>query len=523
MNLFSHNLKRNELIKYSKELNFSKSQEIIINIHRNHAFEGISSVITPFLHFSNLQAKFNFSAYDDSFNFTKESFSKKADLEILWVDLNRYDVNVQDFFKEKILELKNISQSPILCIFLGENINLELSNCQIFSAEKLLKDYFNLEDILDLEKEEMSGTKLNSKALICLAQILGLSLIPALLKSALKAIVLDLDNTLYEGVLGEDGIENLRITPVHKNLQEKIQDFKKQGFLLALASKNEENDTKKLFETRKDFILKWDDFDAKMINWEAKGENIVKIAKKFNIGTDAMLFIDDNIAELENVKYTGVKTLLADENILSKIKLYPNLLKFQNTQEDKIRAKDIAANALREELKTLSDEEYFKNLKICLKFSKNDTENITRISELLGKTNQFIANYTRLNLEEVANYMKKSLIINISMSDKLSDSGIIAIFLFSLEQNKIFIDDLCISCRALGRKLEERMFFKAFEMAINFFNISKNTPVTLYYKKGDRNTPFLNFLEKISSKIKENQALIDFKKLNFQGLTIFES
>lgn len=369
----------------------------------------------------------------------------------------------------------------------------------------------------------MSGTKLNNKALIYLAQILGLSLIPALLKPALKAIVLDLDNTLYKGVLGEDGIENLKITPAHKNLQEKIQDFKKQGFLLALASKNEENDAKKLFETRKDFILKWDDFDAKMINWESKGENIAKIAKKFNIGADAMLFIDDNIAELENVKYTGVKTLLADENILSKMKLYPNLLKFQNTQEDKIRAKDIAANALREELKTLSDEEYFKNLKICLKFNKNDTENITRISELLGKTNQFIANYTRLNLEEVANYMKKSLIINISMSDKLSDSGIIAIFLFSLEQNKIFIDDLCISCRALGRKLEERMFFKAFEMAINFFNISKNIPVTLYYKKGDRNTPFLNFLEKISSKIKENQALIDFKELNFQGLTIFES
>lgn len=70
MNLFSHNLKRNELIKYSKELDFSKSQEIIINIHRNHAFEGISSVIAPFLHFSNLQTKFNFSAYDDSFNFT---------------------------------------------------------------------------------------------------------------------------------------------------------------------------------------------------------------------------------------------------------------------------------------------------------------------------------------------------------------------------------------------------------------------------------------------------------------------
>ncbi|MFY0745827.1 HAD-IIIC family phosphatase [Campylobacter sp. LH-2024] len=523
MNLFSQNLKRNELIKYGKELNFNKSQEIIINIHRNHAFEGISSLITPFLHFSNLKAKFNFSAYDDSFNFTGGGISQKADLEILWVDLNRYNTNVEEFFKEKILELKNISCNPILCIFLGKSIDFEFSNCQIFNAEKLLKDYFNLEDIIDLEKEELSGTKLNNKALIYLAQILGLSIIPALLKPALKAIILDLDNTLYEGILGEDGIDNLKLNSLHQALQEKIKTFKKQGFLLALASKNEENDAKKLFETRKDFILKWDDFDLKMINWESKSENILKIAKKFNIGVDAMLFIDDNIAELENVKHIGVKTLLADENILLKIKLYPNLLKFQNTQEDKIRAKDIAANALREELKKLSDEEYFKNLKICLKFNKNDAQNIIRISELLGKTNQFIANYTRLNLEEVKNYMKNSLIINISMSDKLSDSGIIAIFLFSLKQDKIFIDDLCISCRALGRKLEERMFFKAFEMAINFFNISKNIPVTLYYKKGDRNTPFLNFLEKISHCIEEHYALINFRELDFLGLTISEN
>ncbi|TEY08816.1 HAD family hydrolase, partial [Campylobacter sp. CH185] len=68
-----------------------------------------------------------------------------------------------------------------------------------------------------------------------------------------------------------------------------------------------------------------------------------------------------------------------------------------NTKEDQIRAKDIAANALREELKSLSDEEYFQNLEISLNFSKNDLQNIPRISELLGKTNQFIANYTRLN------------------------------------------------------------------------------------------------------------------------------
>lgn len=217
----------------------------------------------------------------------------------------------------------------------------KILNCEIFNVEKLIKEYFNQDDILDLDKEELSGTKLSNKALIFLAQILGLSLIPALIKPTLKALALDLDNTLYQGILGEDGINNLKLTPLHKTLQKKIKDFKKRGFLLALASKNEEKDAKKLFETRKDFILQWEDFDIKMVNWESKGENILKIAKKINISTDAMLFIDDNIAELENAKFTGIKTLLCDETILHKIKLFPNLLKLLNTQEDQIRAKDI--------------------------------------------------------------------------------------------------------------------------------------------------------------------------------------
>lgn len=108
------------------------------------------------------------------------------------------------------------------------------------------------------------------------------------------------------------------------------------------------------------------------------------------------------------------------------------------------------------------------------------------------------------------------------MSDKLSDSGIIAIFVFSCKEERLFIDDLCISCRALGRKLETRMFFKSYELALNFFNL-KNTDMILCYKKGERNTPFLTFLEQISKEIKENSALIPFQNLNFKGLTIYEN
>ncbi|EDO8963341.1 HAD family hydrolase, partial [Campylobacter coli] len=159
---------------------------------------------------------------------------------------------------------------------------------------------------------------------------------------------------------------------------------------------------------------------------------------------------------------------------------------------------------------------------ISLNFSKNDLQNIPRISELLGKTNQFIANYTRLNQEKVAQHMQKELIVSVSMSDKLSDSGIIAIFVFSCKEGNLFIDDLCISCRALGRKLETRMFFKAFELALHFFDL-KNNNARLYYQKGERNMPFLSFLEQISKEIEKNSALVSFQNLNFKGLIIHEN
>lgn len=519
MNLFSNHLKRNELIKFNKELDFKKCQEITINIHRNHAFEGIESIINPFLHFSNLKAKFNLSSYDDSLSFENIS---KADLELVWIDLSRYKSDVKDFLEERLAKLRKLSQGSILVIFLGKLEIFKSKDYEIFYIDKLIEEYFNQNDILDLEKEELSGTKLSNKALIYLAQILGLSLIPALLKPALKALVLDLDNTLYEGILGEDGWQNLKLNSTHKVLQEKIKAFKKQGFLLAIVSKNDEKDAKELFENRKDFLLKWDDFDEKMINWENKGENILKIAKKFNINPNAMLFIDDNIAELENVKFTNVKTLLYDENIINKIKLFPNLKKLHLNLEDTLRAKDIAANAFRKDFEKLSDEEYFKKLEIILSFSKNDTKNITRISELLGKTNQFIANYTRLNTEEVKAHMKNSLIISVKMSDKLSDSGIIAIFVFSCQNNELIVNDLCISCRALGRKLEERMFFKAFQMALDFFKIT-NKNAKLLYQKGERNEPFLNFLEKIAEQKDENCVFIMLKNLDFKGLIIDEN
>ncbi|RDU66516.1 HAD family hydrolase [Helicobacter didelphidarum] len=563
MNIFSSHLKRNEILSYSKILDFSKCQKIAINIHRNHAFEPLESVITPFLHYSGLKADFTLSSYDDSLNFDKII---ESDLEIIWLDISRYKSDIAEYLESRLEFLRQTSKAPILAILMDiadsktlqntrdfSNIVEHITHCEILCISQILQERES-KQILDELKSSITGTRLSNIACLHLAQILGLRLIPSLLLPSLKAIVLDLDNTLYYGILGEDGAKSLTLTQEHKALQEKILTYKKQGFLLALASKNEEQDAKAMFELRSDFPLQWSDFDYVQVNWNPKSENLAHIAQYFNIGLDSILFIDDNPAEIENVKPTGVKTILATEpsEVLRILELFPQMRKTRINKEDSLRANDIAANAKRKELENLSQEEYFKNLQIELEFHLDDRANMVRIHELLNKTNQFIANYTRPTQEQVKSWLDSQnyVIVSIAMRDKLSDSGNIAIIVgrsferdmgLSAEKGEIDsekcaeardfhnekcknggsvekkckgakegithgglgkevsleIIDIVVSCRALGRRLESLMLYKAFALMSENLGVDSQR-IIVHYQKGERNKPFLQTLAHLS-------------------------
>lgn len=517
MDVFSAILKRSEILSEAKNLDVSHTQLITINIHRNHAFEPIESIITPFLHHTKLKASFSYSDYDDSLSFTNLS-QKRADIEIIFLDLHRYKLqkeHLMDFIKERCQALRALSNAPILVLLLEresssileQDMLLESQNIFILSLNALYAMYCELSNtskpLLDTIKESITGTKLSNTATLALAQILGLRYIPSLILTNLKAIVLDLDNTLYQGILGEDGYENLILTPAHKALQESLLEYKKQGYLLAIASKNEEEDARAMFQSRTDFPLKWSDFDAIKVNWESKANNLIEIAQAFNIGVDSMLFIDDNIAEIESTKYTGVQQIHAKtpQHALFAFFLYPRLYKFRTNKEDAIRSLDIAANATRSNLESLSDEEYFNNLAIKLEFRINLKEDAQRIYELMNKTNQFIANYTRPSIDEVQKWLssKDHCIISIAMRDRLSDSGIIGIVVGERKGEKelvLHIIDITISCRALGRRLESIMLFRAFELIRDDLYPSKKE-ILLSYQEGERNAPFLKLIRNL--------------------------
>lgn len=511
--LYCDNLRRLELLKIVRG-----TEAIKIAIYRNHSFEMISNVLNAFLSETKLQASFLYSDYDDSLNFQ----FKEADLQLIWIDTNRYKLrNLVSFLKERAGVLRLQTKSPILIAYTGDT-KLEIDNLTTDCFALYVPEYINVfgDGAYDLLKEPFSGTRLSSKSCLEIARVLGMKYLPALLQTPLKAIVVDLDNTLYKGVLGEDGVDNL--VP-NFELQQQLKELKNKGFFLCIASKNEEDDAKKMFNQRADFILKWEDFTTYQINWNSKAENIIKISQALNIGFDSILFIDDNPAEIQNVERLGIKTILAKDNISQIIKYYPGLLKLKTSDEDAVRSRDIQANEQRlQMLKSLTTEEYFKKLGIRLEYGINIEEQLPRVAELLNKTNQFILSYVRYNETQVKEFISNpnSLLITIKMSDNLSDSGIIAICLVTKENNNLFVNELTVSCRALGRNLEHIMLPYMFKIA--YESLGCTGFVNIAYKKGERNAPALKWLcEYSNSDLKEKGNIsLPCKDVSLEGLEV---
>ena len=369
-----------------------------------------------------------------------------------------------------------------------------------FDAGAFLAEKFG-EKAFDLRMEPFTGTRLSQNAISETARKLGLLYIPALLKPSLKAVVVDMDNTLYSGVLGEDGIDGIKLTDGHAALQKRLKKMAKQGFFLCAASKNEESDVLEMLGKRADFPLKKSDFTKLCISWQSKADSIKQIAEFLNVGVDSLLFIDDNIGEISSVRsiYPGVHCIRAYEDAaLTECVLenYPGTLKFASTAEDSLRNSDVNANAQRAELQnSMSHEDYLRSLEATLRFSIDDEERAQRVYELSNKTNQFIFNYKRYTRTQVDDLIASpnSCIVTVSLSDRLSDSGLIGVCVGTKTGDHIDIEECFVSCRALGRGLDEAIVLGAISDVCRRLGSDR---VRVMFREGERNAPAKAFAEK---------------------------
>jgi HAD-superfamily phosphatase, subfamily IIIC/FkbH-like domain len=491
--LFEQEPGRLQLLNYSGRL----PKKYKIGVYRNHSFELVEHTIVPYLEYAGIGAEFVYSDYDDSLSFYNLDVS--VDLMILWLDFSRYKTQkIGAFLRERLDYLHTVYPKPVLIVPFEGEFASEYTNEFCYSLEAVRKSLG--QKFTDPRLEPFSGTKMSAAACMQAAKALGLKYIPALLKPALKAVIVDLDNTLYEGVLGEDGAEKLLLTKGHARLQQKLKELSQQGFFVCAVSKNDARDVETLFQARADFPLKADCFTRVIASWNDKADSITEISSYLNIGLDSILFIDDNIGELFAVKHAipEIHEILAEadaEITADVLENYPSLLRLHTVPEDSIRKSDLQANELRSRLKnsTKSEAEYIRSLAVRLTYSLDAPEQAERISQLANKTNQFIFNYKRYTVAEIESLIKSenSVVVSVSLSDKLSDSGIICICVGKQQNDVVEIEECLVSCRALGRGIDDIIVLGAIKATADHFQCPR---VRVLFQKGERNLPAEKFV-----------------------------
>ena len=283
-----------------------------------------------------------------------------------------------------------------------------------------------------------------------------------------KCLVLDLDNTLWGGVIGEDGIDGIELGgtktgEVYRKAQQIIAEIAAKGVLLAVCSKNNEADALHVFENHPDMVLKSDDFIVKQINWDNKADNIKAIASRLNIGEDSLVFIDDSPYERELVKSaTGAVVPDFPENIESYLSFFKEVDKqyfsrMKLVQEDLDKKRQYAENFARDEAekKHTSIESYIDSLNIRLKIEEYKSVNLARIAQMTQKTNQFNFTTKRYSEKDISSMAESGYrIFTGTAGDRFGDYGLIILLILKPSGRELLTDTFLMSCRAVGRNIE---------------------------------------------------------------------
>ncbi|MFA8342834.1 MAG: HAD-IIIC family phosphatase [Rhodothermaceae bacterium] len=300
-------------------------------------------------------------------------------------------------------------------------------------------------------------------------------------RSGKKCLIIDLDNTIWGGIVGEDGKHSIQIGEdypgnIYLDIQTHIKGFKEQGVLLAICSKNNFHDIKSLFDTHPNLILKWEDFCETKINWVDKSENIQEIVRNLNIGYDSVIFIDDSIFEIEMVKarLPEVKTIHFEGSPLNKLEILKKINDFDAvnfTSEDIIKTQLYLSNKKREAHRKSNKtiEEFYNDLEMELEIKKSDGFSLQRIHQLILKTNQFNLTTKRYSFQEVEamHASKDHLIYSLRLKDKFGDNGVIGVVIIENQKDIWIIDSFLLSCRVLGRKIEEAVLTFIYNEALS--------------------------------------------------------
>lgn len=287
-----------------------------------------------------------------------------------------------------------------------------------------------------------------------------------------KCLVLDLDNTLWGGVIGDDGVGGIAlghetaVGEAYLEFQQYVKHLQERGVLLAICSKNEEENAKEGF-AHPDSVLKFEDFTATRINWKPKDQNIRELAEEINIGLDSLVFLDDNPAERALVRESLPEVAVPEvdpADISSFIRAIEGNGYFESVNistDDMVRVQTYRENRQREELaeQAASYEDFLRSLHMEAEIAPFTEIYFDRITQLTNKTNQFNLTTRRCSLAEIQRFAEDKTYITryCRLKDKFGDNGLISLVVGERREEEIHIILWLMSCRVLKRDVESLM------------------------------------------------------------------
>ena len=417
-----------------------------------------------------------YKSYPDQINFAQNKINYLEDLyqnitsrtksKVIFCNFPEIDPQIFGNFSQKV-ESSFVFQQRKLNFLLAE---LALKNCNMFIADlcaiqnKIGRDimfspniYINTEMVLSLD------------VLPIVAQnIVGI--ISSIEGKFKKCLILDLDNTTWGGIIGDDGLENIQIGSLgigkaFTEFQHWAKALQRRGIILAVCSKNDEEKAKEPFEKHPDMVLKLEDISVFVANWENKADNIRKIQSVLNIGFDSMVFLDDNPFERnlvrENLPEVCVPELPEDPaeylEYLYELNLFETASYSENDAE---RTKQYQVESDRATaLKSFTNvDEFLKRLNMISEVQEFNNFTKPRISQLSQRSNQFNLRTIRYTEQEVAHLMQSDTYktLSFTLEDKYGDNGLICVVVLeALDSENLFIESWFMSCRVLKRGMEE--------------------------------------------------------------------
>lgn len=399
--------------------------------------------------------------------------------------------------------------------FLDLNLDLlrrckENPRVRLFDAERLASR-FGKERVLDrkmfyLAKMEWSAGFLPTVAGEIVKQV------KAVKNLTKKCLVLDLDNTLWGGVVGEEGPAGVKVgtgdpeAEAFLDFHHRLKALQAQGVVLAICSKNNLPDVVEVFDTRPEIPLKLADFAAREIGWDPKHEGLRKIAAALNIGLDSLVFLDDNPAEVSLIQQMlpEVKAVLMPPDPAEYAAVLEKLTDFERLavlEEDRRKTEQYRQSRERDELHAASSDlgSYLSSLRTELEIRRARREDLERVHQLFNKTNQFNATTRRYSPAEVERFAAshQSELWIARARDRFGDLGTIGVALLRQDGRVLHIDSFLMSCRAMGRGIETAILNHVknrlldhrgvLELRARYIPTAKNKPVeTLFEDQGFR-------------------------------------